>query len=262
MRRRVRFLHRARELAYRDLGGLIFEMHRMGQRRDELVQAKLGTLRQIDTELRALEAALGERQDLTVLREAGVAACSRCAAIHSSEDRFCPNCGLAMGRHADRPIAGPAPAGASAGAPPASTAAAVSPAGQAALAPPASAPAPPAASLFAPPPTAQATTTDGRSMAPANPTNPAAAPAATPAPPPPRVTPAPPAASPEAPLAAPPAQPTATPAPARPPSPGRGPTPGPTPGQAPGRAPTPPAADSDERPTEIIRPPAGGGGAT
>ena len=36
MRRRLRFLRKARELAYRDLGGLVFEMHRLGQRNDLL----------------------------------------------------------------------------------------------------------------------------------------------------------------------------------------------------------------------------------
>jgi hypothetical protein len=104
-RRRARFLRKARELAYRDLGGLVFNLHRFGQRNDALVLAKLTTVGQIDSELRTLEAALGERETVTVLREAGINACPRCAAIHSSEDRFCPNCGLAMGRHADLPIA-------------------------------------------------------------------------------------------------------------------------------------------------------------
>ncbi len=44
LRRRVRFLRKARELGYRDLGGLVFEMQRMGERHDELVAAKLATL--------------------------------------------------------------------------------------------------------------------------------------------------------------------------------------------------------------------------
>lgn len=104
MRRRVRFLRKARELAYRDLGGLVFEMHRMGQRHDELVAAKLAVLVRFDDELRALEGALGARLPVTVLREAGIAACPRCAAIHGSGDRFCPACGLPMGHHADRPV--------------------------------------------------------------------------------------------------------------------------------------------------------------
>jgi hypothetical protein len=105
-RRRARFLRRARELAYRDLGGLVFNLHRFGQRNDPLVLAKLSTLSHIDSELRAIETALRERRPLTVLREAGITACPRCAAIHGSEDRFCPNCGFAIARHADLPIAG------------------------------------------------------------------------------------------------------------------------------------------------------------
>jgi hypothetical protein len=103
-RRRARFLRKARELAYRDLGGLVFNLHRFAQRNDPLVVAKLSMLDRIDAELRALEGALRERQPVTVLREAGITACPRCAAIHGSEDNFCPNCGLAMGRHADLPI--------------------------------------------------------------------------------------------------------------------------------------------------------------
>jgi hypothetical protein len=110
LRRRARFLRKARELAYRDLGGLVFSLHRFGQRNDPLVLAKLSTLGQIDTELRALESSLHEPQPITVLREAGITACARCAAIHSSEDRFCPNCGMPLSRRMDLPVAAPAPA--------------------------------------------------------------------------------------------------------------------------------------------------------
>lgn len=104
MRRRARFLRKARELAYRDLGGLVFDLHRFGQRNDQLVLAKLAALRHIDAELRALEEALNDRRPVVVLREVGIAACPRCAAIHGSDDRFCPGCGLAFDAHADRPI--------------------------------------------------------------------------------------------------------------------------------------------------------------
>ena len=104
MRRRTRFLRKARELAYRDLGGLVFDLHRFGQRNDPLVLAKLATLRQIDTEVRELEAVLNDHRPVTVLREVGIAACPRCAAIHGSDDRFCPGCGLAFDAKADRPI--------------------------------------------------------------------------------------------------------------------------------------------------------------
>lgn len=118
-RRRARFLRKARELAYRDLGGLVFNLHRFGQRNDALVLAKLTTLGHIDAELRAIEGTLGEHRSITVLREAGITACPRCAAIHGSEDSFCPNCGLSLGRHVDLPIAGAsaAPVTAAAGAP-------------------------------------------------------------------------------------------------------------------------------------------------
>jgi hypothetical protein len=113
VRRRARFLRKARELAYRDLGGLVFNLHRFGQRNDALVIAKLSTVSHIDNELRTLETALKQRQPVTVLREAGVTACPRCAAIHSGEDHFCPNCGLSVSRHVDLPIASaPTPAGA------------------------------------------------------------------------------------------------------------------------------------------------------
>ena len=104
MRRRARFLRKARELAYRDLGGLVFDLHRFGQRNDPLVLAKLATLREIDTELRGLEDGLRDHRSVTVLREVGIAACPRCAAIHGSDDRFCPGCGLAFDANADRPI--------------------------------------------------------------------------------------------------------------------------------------------------------------
>ena len=144
IRRRVRFLRKARELAYRDLGGLVFNLHRFGQRNDALVLAKLTTLGHIDSELRGLERNLHEPQPITVLSEAGITACARCAAIHSSEDRFCPNCGLPLHRHADLPAdlrAGPAP-------PPA--------AGPAGPPPPAPAPAPSQSAAAAPVPPAAA----------------------------------------------------------------------------------------------------------
>jgi hypothetical protein len=210
-RRRARFLRKARELAYRDLGGLVFNLHRFGARNDALVLAKLTTLTQIDTELRAIESALGERRPITVLREAGITACPRCAAIHGSEDSFCPNCGLSMGRHVDLPIGG--------------AAAAPAPAAQPAAPAPAPAPSPqPGASAPAPAPAPQA--------APAPPA-PAPAPAAQ--------------ATPPAPAPA-----TAEPVPAVP-----------APAASAGRSPTPPATfgtapANEDRPTEILRPPASG----
>jgi hypothetical protein len=242
VRRRARFLRKARELAYRDLGGLVFSLHRFGQRNDELVLAKLSTLSRIDAELRALESSLAERQPVTVLREAGITACPRCAAIHSGEDRFCPSCGLPLSRNVDLPI----------GAIPAATAPADAPATEAM--PAAAAPAYPvsgAPSIAAPP---SAPSAGAGAPAPASTPTPTAAPVPAPAQPPlvSGAAPVEPATQTHAqPVTQTPAEPAtqthATVAPA-----GRS-----------GRTPSPPSptsakTDEDDEPTEIIRPPAAG----
>jgi hypothetical protein len=108
LRRRLRYLRRVRELGFRDLGGLVFDLHRFGRDGGPLVAGKLEALAAVDTELRALEDALDDREELTVLREPGIAACPRCAALHGTDANFCPNCGLRM----DGPQAfSPTPAG-------------------------------------------------------------------------------------------------------------------------------------------------------
>lgn len=96
MRRRLRYLRRLRELAFRDVGGLVFDLHRFGRDRGDLVAAKLESLSAIDHELRALEDALGDRRPLHELHEAGIAACPRCATLHGSDANFCPGCGTPL----------------------------------------------------------------------------------------------------------------------------------------------------------------------
>lgn len=97
MRRRLRFLRRARELAFRDVGGLIFDLRRFGRDRPDLVEAKLNALTAVDRELRGLERVLDDHRPIYELREPGLSSCQRCGALHSSEDNFCPRCGLQFG---------------------------------------------------------------------------------------------------------------------------------------------------------------------
>ena len=97
MRRRLRYLRRARELALRDLGGLVFDLDRFGKDRPDLVRAKLDGLNSLDSERRTLEAALGEEHEVDVLREPGIASCPRCGGLHASDAKFCSNCGIPVG---------------------------------------------------------------------------------------------------------------------------------------------------------------------
>src|SRR3954451_11419598 len=96
LRRRLRFLRRVRELGFRDLGGLVFDQHKFHRPNEDLVRGKVAALAAVDSELRALEEALGEKRDITELREPGISACPRCGTLHGSDARFCPSCGLAL----------------------------------------------------------------------------------------------------------------------------------------------------------------------
>src|SRR4051812_39084539 len=109
MRRRLRYLRRLRELGFRDVGGLVFDLDRFGRDRPDLVRAKLDALRAVDEELRTLETALDDVRPLHELHEPGIAACPRCGALHGSESNFCPSCGLHLrGPRAIGDVAGPA----------------------------------------------------------------------------------------------------------------------------------------------------------
>ncbi len=96
LRRRLRFLRRVRELGYRDLGGLVFDQYKFSRQNIELVRGKITALAAVDAELRALEEALGEKREITELREPGISACPRCGTLHGSDARYCPSCGLAL----------------------------------------------------------------------------------------------------------------------------------------------------------------------
>jgi len=118
MRRRLRYLRRVRELGFRDLGGLVFDQHRFSQANEELVRGKVDALAAVDQELRTLEHALADRRPITELREPGISVCPRCGALHGSEARYCPSCGVAfhgplaiaeVGEAVSLPIPEPAP---------------------------------------------------------------------------------------------------------------------------------------------------------
>ena len=96
MRRRLRYLRRLRELLFRDVGGLAFDLHKFGRDRPDLVQEKLVALQGVDGELRTLEDALRDRRQLTELREAGISACPRCGTLHDTDANFCPACGTSL----------------------------------------------------------------------------------------------------------------------------------------------------------------------
>jgi hypothetical protein len=93
LRRRLRFLLRRRELALHDLGGLVFEEHRLGTGQPELQARKLAALDAIDGEVAALQRGLDLREEVAVLHEPGITACPQCRTIHDSAARFCPGCG-------------------------------------------------------------------------------------------------------------------------------------------------------------------------
>jgi hypothetical protein len=141
LRRRLRFLREARELGFRDLGGLVFDQHRFQRPNDALVQGKVAAIDGVDRELRVIEDVLAARRPYEELFVAGVSACPRCGALHGSDARFCPHCGLDF--RGPRSVAGMWTDGA------ASAATATSP-GQSALFDPQAAP----ADMPAPPPPA------------------------------------------------------------------------------------------------------------
>jgi hypothetical protein len=110
LRRRLRYLRRVRELGFRDLGGLVFDLDRFGRERPDLVEMKLAGLRSIDGELRALEVALDDARPIEELQEPGIAACLHCGALHGSEAKFCPACGKGVDKPASFAVELPAPA--------------------------------------------------------------------------------------------------------------------------------------------------------
>ena len=102
LRRRLRYLRRARELMLRDLGGLVFEVHRSGGgdygAHGSVILTKVERLRALDAEARTIEAALAAPRAETVVFQPGVGGtCDFCGELYGSAARFCSNCGSPTG---------------------------------------------------------------------------------------------------------------------------------------------------------------------
>jgi hypothetical protein len=124
LRRRLRHLRRVRELMLRDVGGLVYEIHRAAPAGDgpsparahheKLVRSKLDRLVELDAERSQLEDTLDDRRSETVLREPGVGGtCPGCGEYFASDARFCSGCGRSVdGQDELRTEIAPAEAGA------------------------------------------------------------------------------------------------------------------------------------------------------
>jgi hypothetical protein len=110
-RRRLRTLQRLREVALRDLGGLVYEIHRSGTpqdraRHDGLVAEKARSLAALDVEIAMLAERLRVARGDTVLRLPGVGgACAVCGELSGSTASFCSACGARL-RKAAPAVAG------------------------------------------------------------------------------------------------------------------------------------------------------------
>ncbi|HTE60202.1 MAG TPA: hypothetical protein VK631_07600 [Solirubrobacteraceae bacterium] len=119
LRRRLRYLRRARELMLRDLGGLLYEVHRTGggsvDSHATVIGAKVQRIAGLDAEAHALETALGAPRGETVVFEPGVGGtCDTCGELYGSDAKFCSNCGASVGTGAPSAPAAGATAAASA----------------------------------------------------------------------------------------------------------------------------------------------------
>jgi hypothetical protein len=108
LRRRLRYLRRARELMLRDLGGLLYEVHRTGggdvAAHAGVIGGKLERLARLDAEAAAIETALGARRSEAVVFEPGIGGtCAVCGELYGSAARFCSHCGTPTGVTAATP---------------------------------------------------------------------------------------------------------------------------------------------------------------
>jgi len=108
LRRRLRYLRRARELMLRDLGGLLYEVHRTGggdvTAHTATIGGKIERLAALDGEAAAIETALGASRGPAVVFEPGIGGtCEICGELYGSAARFCSHCGSPAGATAKAP---------------------------------------------------------------------------------------------------------------------------------------------------------------
>jgi hypothetical protein len=102
LRRRLRYLRRARELLLRDLGGFSYELQRTAggvirESHRRLSETKTTRIATVDAEIRELEGRLKEPHAEPVLREPGIGGtCPECGELHSSDARYCWHCGAPL----------------------------------------------------------------------------------------------------------------------------------------------------------------------
>jgi hypothetical protein len=99
LRRRLRYLRRARELMLRDLGGLLYEVHRTGggdvSAHGHVIGAKVQRIANVDAEAEAIESALAAPRAESVVFQPGVGGtCDHCGELYGSSALFCSNCGV------------------------------------------------------------------------------------------------------------------------------------------------------------------------
>jgi hypothetical protein len=117
LRRRLRYLRRARELMLRDLGGLLYEVHRTGggdvAAHSGVIRPKVERLSSLDAEAAAIESALGAPRAEDVVFQPGVGGtCGFCGELYGSAARYCSNCGSPTGsavRATPAPLVEPRP---------------------------------------------------------------------------------------------------------------------------------------------------------
>lgn len=94
LRRRLRHLRTLREVQLRDLGGLVLDLYKFRETRNDLLLPRLEEVRTTDRELRELEAVLDDRRPLRELREPGIGGkCPKCDAYVGTSASFCSRCG-------------------------------------------------------------------------------------------------------------------------------------------------------------------------